>query len=75
VVQVLDTAKTPNLRSRPKRKIMTIIGGLLGLGWGTMTALFRTAWRERADHATVVHELTRPLADDLARLRRRRGRP
>jgi capsular polysaccharide biosynthesis protein len=74
VVQVLDTAVKPNLRSRPKRKILTIVGGLLGLGWGTMTALFRTAWREQAAHATVVQELTRPLAADLARLRRRRDR-
>ena len=71
----LDTAEPPNLRSRPKRKILTIIGGLLGLGWGTMTALFRAAWREKAEHATVVHELTRPLAADIARIRRRRDRP
>jgi uncharacterized protein involved in exopolysaccharide biosynthesis len=74
VVQVLDTAQKPNLRSKPKRKIMTIVGGLLGLGWGTMTALFRTAWAERAAHATTVEELTRPLAADIARLRRRRDR-
>jgi uncharacterized protein involved in exopolysaccharide biosynthesis len=74
VVQVLDVAQKPNLRSKPKRKIMTIVGGLLGLGWGTMTALLRTAWAERAEHATVVEELTRPLAADFARLRRRRGR-
>jgi uncharacterized protein involved in exopolysaccharide biosynthesis len=75
VVQVLDTAKKPNLRSRPKRKILTIVGGLLGLGWGALTSLFRAAWQERAEHATVVQELTRPIAADLARLRRRRGRP
>ncbi len=74
VVQVLDTAERPNLRSRPKRKILTIIGGLLGLGWGTMVSLFRVAWREKAAHATVVHELTRPIAADIARLRRRRER-
>jgi tyrosine-protein kinase Etk/Wzc len=75
VVQVLDTADRPNLRSRPKRKIFTIVGGILGLGWGTMAALFRSAWREKAAHATTVHELTRPIAADFARLRRRRERP
>jgi len=74
VVQVLDVAEKPNLRSRPKRKILTIIGGLLGLGWSSLTALFRTAWREQADHATVFRDLTRPIAADLERLRRRRKR-
>lgn len=74
VVQVLDAAEKPNLRSRPKRKILTIVGGLAGLGWGAMTALIRTAWRERADHTSAVRELAEPLAADIARLRRRRDR-
>ncbi|HEX6791312.1 MAG TPA: GNVR domain-containing protein [Candidatus Krumholzibacteria bacterium] len=75
VVQVLDTAEKPNLRSRPKRKIFTIVGGLLGVGWGAMTALVRTAWRERAEHTNVVRDLTQPLAADIQRIRRRRGQP
>jgi LPS O-antigen subunit length determinant protein (WzzB/FepE family) len=75
VVQVLDHAQKPNLRSRPKRKLLVIIGGLLGLGWSTVVALFRTAWREGHGHAHVIRELTRPLADDFARMRRRRKTP
>jgi len=75
VVQVLDAARTPNLSSRPKRKLLVVIGGMLGLGWSCVLALFRTAWHEDRGHAAVVRELTRPVADDLARLRRRRGQP
>jgi len=72
VVQVLDRAEKPNLRSRPKRKLLVIVGGLLGLGWSAIVALFRTAWREDRRHAVVVRDLVRPLADDFARLRRRK---
>jgi uncharacterized protein involved in exopolysaccharide biosynthesis len=72
VVQVLDRAEKPNLRSRPKRKLFAIVGGLIGLGWGSVLALFRTAWRENLGHASVVRELTEPVAGDLSRLRRRR---
>jgi uncharacterized protein involved in exopolysaccharide biosynthesis len=72
VVQVLDHAQKPNLRSRPKRKLLVLIGGLLGLGWSAAVALFRSAWWEDRGRATVVRELARPLADDLARMRRRR---
>jgi uncharacterized protein involved in exopolysaccharide biosynthesis len=75
VVQVLDHARKPNLRSRPKRKLLVIVGGLLGLGWSAVVALFRSAWREDHGHADVMRELTRPLADDFARLRRRRKTP
>lgn len=75
VVQVLDKAQAPSLRSRPKRKILVIVGALLGLGWSSVVALFRTAWYEDRGHATVVRDLTRPLADDFARLRRRRKTP
>jgi uncharacterized protein involved in exopolysaccharide biosynthesis len=71
VVQVLDHAAKPNLRSRPKRKILTIVGGLLGLGWASAVALFRTAWRDNLSHANTVRELTDPVAHDLSRFRRR----
>ena len=75
VVQVLDPAQAPSMRSRPKRKMLVIVGALLGLGWSSVVALFRTAWNEDRGHATVMRDLTRPLADDFARLRRRRKTP
>lgn len=75
VVQVLDKAEKPNLRSRPKRKIFTLIGAALGLGWGSMVALVRTAWHENMGHTTVMRELGEPLAGDFARIRRRRRQP
>jgi uncharacterized protein involved in exopolysaccharide biosynthesis len=75
VVQVLDKARTPNLRSRPKRKILVLVGGMLGVGWSTLLALFATAWREDRGQAGTVRELLRPLAGDVARLRRRKPRP
>ena len=72
VVQVLDKAEKPNLRSRPKRKIFTLIGAALGLGWGSMVALVRTAWHDNMGHTTVMRELAEPLAGDFSRIRRRR---
>ena len=72
VVQVLDRAHEPSLRSRPKRKVLTILGGVLGIAWSAAIALFRTAWHERAGHAVVMRELTQPLANDISRFRRRR---
>jgi tyrosine-protein kinase Etk/Wzc len=75
VVQVLDRAEKPNLRSRPKRKIFTLIGAALGLGWGSMVALVRTAWHGDMGHTTVMRELAEPLAGDFARIRRRRRKP
>jgi tyrosine-protein kinase Etk/Wzc len=73
VVQVLDPAVPPNLRSRPKRKLLLLVGVLLGLGWSSLVALFATAWREDRGHASVVRELVRPLAGDFGRLRRRKS--
>ena len=75
VVQVLDKARTPNIRSRPKRKILVVVGGLLGFGWSTLIALFTSAWREERPQTGVVRELLRPLSGDFERLRRRKPRP
>jgi len=74
VVQVLDKAKTPNLRSRPKRKFLALAGGLLGLGWSTMFALFAAAWREDGSRVSKVRDLLRPLAGDMSQLRHRAKR-
>jgi uncharacterized protein involved in exopolysaccharide biosynthesis len=75
VVQVLDKAQAPNLRSRPKRKIFAIVGGLLGLGWSALFALFTTAWREDGKRVNRLRELLRPVAGDVARLRKNDKRP
>lgn len=75
VVQVLDKAQTPNLRSRPKRKILVLVGGMLGIGWSALIALFATAWREDRAPSGTIRELLRPVAGDFSRLRRRAHRP
>jgi uncharacterized protein involved in exopolysaccharide biosynthesis len=72
VVQVLDRAQKPNLRSRPKRKLLVVVGAMLGLGWSAVVALFATAWREDRGHSAAVRELVQPLASDFARFRRRK---
>jgi uncharacterized protein involved in exopolysaccharide biosynthesis len=72
VVQCSTRRRKPNLRSRPKRKIFTLIGAALGLGWGSMVALVRTAWYQNMGHTTVMRELAEPLAGDFSRIRRRR---
>jgi uncharacterized protein involved in exopolysaccharide biosynthesis len=75
VVQVLDRAEKPNIRYKPQRKVFALVGGLLGLGWSTMVAIFRTAWSHNLAQATVVRELATPVARDFSRLRRRRNQP
>lgn len=75
VVQVLDKAEKPNLRSRPKRKILAIVGGVLGLGWGSVMALVRTAWQGNMGHTAAMREITEPFARDFSRLRRRQKQP
>jgi uncharacterized protein involved in exopolysaccharide biosynthesis len=72
MVQVLDLAQKPNLRSRPKRKLLVVVGAMLGLGWSAVVALFATAWREDRGHTATVRELVQPLASDFARFRRRK---
>lgn len=73
VVQVLDPAIPPNLRSRPKRKLLLLVGVLLGLGWSSLIALFATAWRENRGHTAALRELLRPVVGDFGRLRRRKA--
>ncbi|HXV14515.1 MAG TPA: GNVR domain-containing protein [Candidatus Krumholzibacteria bacterium] len=75
VVQVLDTAAPPSLRSRPKRKLFVLVGFLVGVAWSSFVALFNTAWRDSLGKSSVVRQLLEPLAGDLARLRRRAKTP
>ncbi|UCG51131.1 MAG: hypothetical protein JSW58_13155 [Candidatus Latescibacterota bacterium] len=71
-VQVLDRAKVPERRFRPKRKMIVAIGGVVGIGWGTLFALFVTAWREDKTRAGIVGDLLSPLASDFGRVFRRK---
>jgi uncharacterized protein involved in exopolysaccharide biosynthesis len=71
VVQVLDTAAPPSLRSRPKRKFFVLVGFLAGMAWTAGIAVFSTAWRGNVGKSTAVRELLEPVRADFRRLRRR----
>lgn len=70
-VQVLDTASVPNLRSRPRRKVLVILGGVVGAGWAALVALFVTAWRENRERSGAWRDVFGPIGDDFARVFRR----
>jgi len=70
-VQVMDRAAVPNMRSRPKRKMLVIIGAMVGLGWSSFLAIFVTAWRENKDRSRVLAVLE-PIVADLNKIFRRR---
>jgi uncharacterized protein involved in exopolysaccharide biosynthesis len=71
-VQVMDRAAVPNLRSRPKRKTLVIIGALVGLGWSAFLALLITVWRENRERSRVFTDVVNPIADDFSRVFRRK---
>lgn len=71
-LQVMDPASVPNLKSRPKRKALVVVGALVGLGWGAFLAVFITAWRENKDHSAVFTEVLNPVFSDFARVFRRK---
>ena len=71
-VQVLDYASVPNLRSRPKRKMLVILGAVVGAGWAGVLALFVTAWRRGGERTRVWREIFEPVSADLSRVFRRR---
>jgi uncharacterized protein involved in exopolysaccharide biosynthesis len=71
-VQVMDRASVPNLRSRPRRKVMVVVGGIAGLGWSAFFAMFITAWRQNRGRSEVIDDIFTPLINDLSRLRRRK---
>ena len=75
VVQVLDPASVPNVRSRPKRKMLAIAGVLVGTTASSLVALFVSAWRENRGNTVVLRRLMAPVAGDLSRVRRRRRSP
>ncbi len=73
VVQVLDRAQPPTLRSRPKRKLLVLIGAGVGLGWSVIIALFMTEWRANRGRSAAARDLLEPIASDFARIRRRKA--
>ncbi|MCH7548006.1 MAG: hypothetical protein IH969_00460, partial [Candidatus Krumholzibacteriota bacterium] len=70
-LQVLDAAQPPGLRSRPRRKLFVLAGLFLGIAWGSMIALFVTAWRENRERSAVIQDILGPLASDFRRIVRR----
>ncbi len=71
-VQILDTATPPELRSRPKRKQIVVVGTLLGIGWAALFAIFSTVWLGEESRRERVMDLLSPIMNDLRKLLRRR---
>jgi len=75
VVQVLDPAAPPSLRSRPKRKMLVLAGVLIGFAWSSLLAPFTAAWRENRGNTAMIRRVVEPLAADFSRFRRRAKAP
>ncbi|NIM20763.1 MAG: hypothetical protein GTO51_11145 [Candidatus Latescibacteria bacterium] len=71
-IQVLDRAEIPEIRSRPKRKILVVLGGLVGFGWSALLAVMVTLWREQEEQRGVVKEIFGPVLNDISRIFRRK---
>ena len=72
-VQVLDWGEVPELRTRPKRKMIVLLGGVAGIAWGGLIALFVTAWREDKRRSGRLADLVAPLVSDVKRALRKGG--
>jgi uncharacterized protein involved in exopolysaccharide biosynthesis len=70
-VQVLDQASPPELRSRPKRKAIAIMGGVAGIGWSSLLALFVTIWRDENGRGKALRQVLEPVRRDFGRVLRR----
>lgn len=73
-VQVLDTAAVPELRSRPRRTMIVLFGGLVGLAWSTLFAVFLAVWREDRAKFNALADLFDPILSDARRILRIRKR-
>ncbi len=71
-VQILDRADVPEIRSRPKRKILVVVGGLVGLGWSALLSVLITLWRKEDKQRDTVKEVIAPVMDDLTKIFRRK---
>jgi len=65
-VQILDPAKVPEIRSRPRRKRMVIVSGFLGLAWASVLSLVVTIWRD--GRGGQLREVLAPVGRDLGRI-------
>jgi uncharacterized protein involved in exopolysaccharide biosynthesis len=70
-IQVLDAATVPEIRSRPKRKFLVVIGGLVGFGWSALIALIITIWREQGEQRRTLQRIFDPVVKDFSRIFRR----
>lgn len=71
-VQILDTATPPELKSRPQRKMIVILGALLGFAWASVVALFATFISQEKSQAGRLRELLDPVIQDVRTLLRRK---
>ncbi len=71
-VQVLDTPMVPNQRSRPKRKMLVIVGAVLGAAWASIIALVNASWKANEGKSRVISEVFGPLVGDFNRFFRRK---
>ena len=73
-VQVLDVAAVPERKSRPHRKVLVLVGGILGIGWSSLWVVFLTTWRQESGQGAMARSVFKPLASDFERVfRRKRG--
>lgn len=70
-IQVLDEATVPEIRSRPRRKILVIIGGIVGFGWSALIAVVITIWREQGEQRRALQMILEPVVKDFSRIFRR----
>jgi len=73
-IQVLDVAKVPEIRSRPKRAMIAVFGGVAGLGWSTLFAVFLSVWRQDKLKSRALADLFTPIVSDVKALFRTRKR-
>ena len=75
-VQLLDAPTPPEVRTRPRRKLMVFLGGLSGLVVGVVMA-YSAEFYSSTDGSNSTRRnldaVTEMLRSDVARLRRRRG--
>lgn len=74
-VQVLDRASVPEMKNRPKRAIIAAAGGVAGIVWASLIALFVSVWREEGERSQALRSVVQPVLSDLKNpFRRRRGK-
>jgi len=71
-VQVLDEADVPEIRSRPKRTVLVLVAGVVGVGWSSLLVIFLTVWREDTQRASVLHSVLQPLINDIRKIFRKK---